>query len=91
MSKQTAIIKSVEKSLKVLLVFEQFDFQPLDVKQIIKKTKLKPNSVYRILATFEASDICKKDEQNRWRLGARVLRLSESFHKYCLTAIQIKI
>lgn len=79
-------IIAVDKAMDVLLVFERFDFKPVPVKEIVENTGYTRDSVDRILATFEEKEMCKKDERNRWMLGARMLRLSDSFHKFCLSA-----
>lgn len=78
MEKETARIKSLAKSMRILELFTSK--QPeWSITQLAEETGLYKSNVYAILSTFESMGyITQKKDNNKYRLGLKILQLSHA-------------
>jgi DNA-binding IclR family transcriptional regulator len=75
-----AKVKSLYKAMQILFLFSE-ENDELGVTEIAEKSGLLKSTVHNILSTFEACNIVKRDSRtNKFRLGIRVLELSNQFY-----------
>lgn len=74
-------VKSLYKAMQVLFYFTR-EVDELGVTELAQKSGMLKSSVHNILSTFEACGIVERNKKtNKYRLGVRVLELSNQFYQ----------
>lgn len=74
-------VKSLYKAIQVLFYFTR-ENEELGVTELAEKSGMLKSSVYNILSTFEVCGIMERNKKtNKYRLGVRVLELSNQFYQ----------
>ena len=74
-------VKSLYKAIQVLFFFTR-ENEELGVTELADKSGMLKSSVYNILSTFEVCGIVERNKKtNKYRLGVRVLELSNQFYQ----------
>ena len=70
-------VQAVVKAIKVFEALEGSHFEPVSVKQIVKRCEIHRNMVMDYLATFQGMGWARQDETTKkWTVGRSMLRLS---------------
>lgn len=74
-------VKSLYKAMQILFYFTKGK-EELGVTELAEKSGMLKSSVYNILSTFEVCGIVERSTKtNKYRLGVRVLELSNQFYQ----------